>query len=71
MVKKEIKEIKSRLRKLVKKISGYKSRPKKQKKKILSEILNQVVDNYDNNQPVSSDNYELCNIERIPENIYS
>ena len=44
---------------------------KKQKRNILSQILNEIIGKYDINQPVSADRYELCNIDRIPDNIYT
>lgn len=71
MVKEDIKKIKCQLRKVVKKnLPGYKALPNKQKKKALSDILRQILDNYDINQ-ATANNYELCNIEPIPENIYT
>jgi len=72
MVTQEIKEIKRQLRyEVKKKLPGFKSLPKKQKKKALSNILQQIIDNYDCTQPVTAGNYELCNIDRIPANIYT
>ena len=67
-----IKEIKRRLRKRLKsEVPGYCFFPKKDKKRVLSSLLQQVIDNYDLSQPVNTDKYELCGVERIPKNIYT
>ena len=67
-----IKEIKRRLRKQLKsKFSGYRSFSKKDKKRILSSLLKQVINNYDLSQPVNTNKYELCGVEQIPKNIYN
>jgi len=67
-----IKEIKRRLREQLKsKYSGHRSFSNNDKKRILSSLLKQVIDNYDLSQPVNTDKYELCGVERIPGNIYN
>ena len=72
MEKDHIKNIKRLLRKRLKKeCPHYKSLTKKQKRNILSQILNEIIGKYDINQPVNADRYDLCNIDRIPDNIYT
>ena len=63
MEKDHIKNIKRLLRKRLKKeYPHYKSLTKKQKRNILSQILNEIIGKYDINQPVSADPYELCKL---------
>jgi hypothetical protein len=67
-----IKEIKRRLRKQIKReYPGFKDFKRKQKKGILDSALQQIIDNYDISQPVTTDSYELCGVEHIPEGVYT
>ena len=71
-VKAHIKEIKRKLRKQLKsQYKQFKSYKRKEKKRILSSLLQQIIANYDITQPIATNNYELCGVEQIPENIIS
>jgi hypothetical protein len=71
MNKLQIKDIKRLVRKAVKQeYPCFKRLKKKKKKQILSQVLQHVVDNYDQKAPVAGTNCELCGIDEIPPNIY-
>ena len=68
----QIKDIKRIVRKTLKlEYPGFKGLKKKIKKQILLQVLRDVVDNYDQNAPVTATNYQLCGIDEIPQNIYT
>ena len=67
-----VKEIKRQLRKTLKKESPrFRDLGRKEKKVILSQLLKQITDQYDDTQPVTADSYELCGVEKTPDNIYN
>lgn len=71
MNKLQIKDIKRLVRKAVKQeYPCFKRLKKKKKKQILSQVLQHIIDNYDQKAPVAGTNYELCGIDEIPPNIY-
>jgi hypothetical protein len=72
MTKRQIKDIKQRVRKAMKRdYPGFRRLKKKEKKQVLSQVLEYVVSNYDHSSPVAATNYELCGIDEIPSNIYT
>ena len=72
MTRLQIKDIKQLVRKALKRdYPGFRRLKKKEKKQVLSKVLEYVVNNYDQTFPVEATNYELCGIDEIPPNIYT
>lgn len=72
MTKKQIKDVKRILRaELKRKHPGFKRLIKKEKKRILSELLRNIVDNYEHSKAPEASNYELCGVDQIPDSIYT
>ena len=72
MTKLQIKDIKRLVRIALKRdYPGFRRLKKKEKKQVLSDVLEHVVNNYDETSPVEATNYELCGIDEIPSNIYT
>ncbi len=71
MTKQQIKDIKRLVRKAVKRdYPSFNRLKKKEKKHILLQILQHIVEQYDQSAAVAATNYELCGIDEIPPNIY-
>jgi hypothetical protein len=72
MTKQQIKDIKHLVRKALKHdYPGFRRLKKKEKKQVLSKVLDHVISTYDQTSPVEATNYELCGIDEIPSNIYT
>ena len=72
MTNRQLKDIKRLVRKALKRdYPGFRRLKKKEKKQVLLQVLQHVVDNYDRTTPVEATNYELCGIDEIPSNIYT
>lgn len=68
----QIKHIKRIVRKALKRdYPAFRRLNKKEKKQILLQVLQNVVDKYDQTSPIEATNYELCGIDEIPSNIYT
>jgi hypothetical protein len=71
MTRLQIKDIKRLVRKALKRdYPGFQRLIKKKKKQILLQVLEHVIDNYDQTAPIEATNYELCGVDEIPSNIY-
>jgi len=72
MTKLQIKDIRRHVRKALKRDHpDFRRLKKKEKKQVLSQALEYVIDNYDQTSPIEATNYELCGIDEIPSNIYT
>lgn len=72
MTKPQIKDVKRLVRKALKRdYPGFRRMPKKEKKQVLSLVLEQVLGDYDRKAPIDAPHHELCGIDAIPANIYT